>query len=651
MQYSKNLITSTINSIKILSALSVEAANSGHPGAALGLSDFTSILWQYFLKFNPKDPSWLGRDIFILSGGHVSVLQYSLLHLFHYDLSIDELKNFRQINSKTPGHTEYFHTPGVETTTGPLGQGFANAVGFAIARKKLTKISSLFDNKIYCVFGDGDLMEGITNEAISIAGHLKLSNLIAIYDSNKITIDGSTSFSISEDVVLKFKAANWDVIEIDAYDHSQIFGALNFKTSNKPYLIILNSIIGKDAGSKEGSEAAHGAPLGENAIKALKENLNWTYEDFNIPKEVYDYTFQKVIEMEKEYMNWNNSFKEKNLSDNILVKAFTNKDISKLYKELRDIAVNTKEATRKSSQKVLQIISKELPYFIGGSADLANSNLTSIKDEKSFLPSLNYEGRNIYFGIREHAMAGIANGIVLNGPFIPYVSTFLVFSDYMRASIRLSALMKQQVIYIFTHDSIFVGEDGPTHQPIEQLSSLRLIPDLNVIRPCNIQETVEAYLFALENKDKPTAIILSRQDIDLKLNIDQNIIAQGLRQGAYIIKKETKALKAVILATGSEVASALDLLNTLDIVDNVRLISVPILDLLDDSLISKLIPEEAKVIIIEAGTLRLWHIKNHSVLKIGIEGYGTSAKPMDVAKYKEFDLNSMVEKTKTFLNI
>jgi len=645
MQYNKDLTCSTINSVKILSALAVEKANSGHPGAALGLADFAVILWQYFLKFNPKDPSWLARDIFILSGGHVSVLQYSLLHLFHYDLSIEDLKNFRQLGSKTPGHTEYFHTPGVETTTGPLGQGFANAVGFAIARKKLENISQLFNNKIYCVFGDGDLMEGITNEAISLAGHLALSNLVCIYDSNKITIDGSTSLCISEDVVQKFKASNWNVIEIDAYDHSQIFGALNYSSINKPYLIILNSTIGKDAGSKEGSEAAHGAPLGAESISALKNNLNWTYADFIIPKEVYNFTAQKIKKIEDEYNIWNNSFIAAKLNENDLIKAFNNKDISKLYTPLRRVASNAKEATRKSSQKILQIISKELPYFMGGSADLANSNLTNIKDEKSFLPSLNYAGRNIHFGIREHAMAAIANGISLNGPYIPFVSTFLVFSDYMRASIRLSALMKQQIIYIFTHDSIFVGEDGPTHQPVEQLSSLRLIPDLLVIRPCNDKETVEAYLYALENKNKPTAIILSRQDIDLKLDLDQDLYASGLRQGAYIIKKESKDLKAVILASGSEVATSLN------IIENIRLVSVPILELLSNTLIEKLIPKDIKVIIIEAGTLRLWHIQNHNTLKLGIEGFATSAKPNDVAKYKGFDISSMQIKIKEFLNI
>jgi transketolase len=658
MNYDPKIVNKCINTIKMLSAEAVEKAKSGHPGMPLGCADVAFILWQYFLKFNPKDTSWKGRDVFILSSGHASMLLYSLLHLYGYDVSIDDIKNFRQVASITPGHPEFGITPGVETTTGPLGQGFATGVGFALSRKILkTKAggSCLFDGKIYSILGDGDIMEGVVNEAASIAGHLALDNIVYIYDKNDISIEGPTNLAISEDIEKRFEALGWEVISIDGFDHTQIIGALNTAKRHKgsPFLIVANTVIGKGANKKEGTSDAHGAPLGKEELNHLRKNLSWDHEEFFVPKEVYDFTFKKVKEMEKEYKKWNEEFNDL-ISGNVELKNFLNSKISeKLLNELRELVNEKSEATRSSSGRCMQIIAKHIPGFIGGSADLGGSNQTTLKNYDSISKS-NFNGRNIHFGVREHAMGSVINGMsLIDGCFYPYGGTFLIFSDYMKDSVRLSALMDRPVTYIFTHDSIYVGEDGPTHQPIEQLSSLRMIPNINVLRPSGQAETVEAWIMALENRKKPTALILSRQNLE-QIKLDQNKVYEGFKKGAYIVHKETKDLKLIIVATGSEVASSYKAIKELGISETTRLISMPCMEIFkkqDKSYIESLIPKDVKKVSVEAGVTSIWGcIVGSDGLCIGIDDFACSAPGCDVAKKAGLDVESIKQKINNFIS-
>jgi transketolase len=652
LTYDEKKVRKTVDAIRVLSADAVEKANSGHPGMPLGCADTAFILWHYFLKFNPKDPNWLGRDIFILSAGHASMLLYSLLHVYDYGVSMEDIKKFRQLHSKTPGHPEHGMTPGVETTTGPLGQGFATGVGFALAKKVLqqrTGKAELFNSKVYAIVSDGDIMEGITNEAASIAGNLGLDNLIYIYDSNKVSIEGPTSLTMSENVGKRFEALGWNVLEIDGFDHSQIMGALNTaqKHSGSPMLIISNTIIGKGANKKEGKCSAHGEPLGQEELLCLKQNLKWENEPFNIPAEVYSFTKEKVQAMQVEYDEWQKKFKNENLN------SFYSKEIpAKLYDELRASLTGKKDATRSVSGKCIQIIAKHFDGFMGGSADLGPSNKTTIIDGGSIKKG-DYTGKNIHFGIREHAMGAIANGMALHGGIIPYAATFLIFSDYMRSSIRLSALMKQQVAYIFTHDSFFVGEDGPTHQPIEQLSSLRLIPDLNVLRPGTEAEVIESWLMTLEKKNGPTALLLTRQKLEPVTDVSSADVINGIRKGAYIVKKETGSLKCVVAASGSEVPLAVKAREVLKAEEWMRIVSVPCMELFlsqGEKYARSLIPMDVKRISIEAGSTRLWAgIVGYDALKIGVDDFGTSAPAEAVAKEKGLDLDSVVTKIKNYI--
>jgi len=652
LTYDEKKVRKAIDAIRVLSADAVEKANSGHPGMPLGCADTAFILWHYFLKFNPKDPNWLGRDIFILSAGHASMLLYSLLHFYDYGVSMEDIKNFRQLHSKTPGHPEHGMTPGVETTTGPLGQGFATGVGFALAKKVLqerTGNTELFNSKIYAIVSDGDIMEGITNEAASIAGNLGLDNLVYIYDSNKVSIEGPTSLTMSENVGKRFEALGWKVLEIDGFDHSQIMGALNTaqKHSGSPMLIISNTIIGKGANKKEGKSSAHGEPLGQEELTCLKQNLKWENEPFNIPAEVYSFTKEKIQAMQVEYDEWQKKFGKVN------VNSFYSKEVpAKLYDELRASLTGKKDATRSVSGKCIQIIAKHLDGFMGGSADLGPSNKTTIIDGGSIKKG-DYKGKNIHFGIREHAMGAIVNGMSLHGGIMPYAATFLIFSDYMRSSIRLSALMKQQVTYVFTHDSFFVGEDGPTHQPIEQLSSLRLIPELNVLRPGTEAEVVEAWLMALEKKNGPTALMLTRQNLDPVTDVPSTDIINGIRKGAYIIKKETGTLTCVVAASGSEVPLAVKAREILKAESWMRIVSVPCMELFlsqGEKYARSLIPMDVKRVSIEAGSTRLWAgIVGYDALKIGVDDFGTSAPAEAVAKEKGLDLDSVVTKIRNYI--
>ena len=628
--------------VRVLSAESVEKAKSGHPGLCLGAADVLYVLWQKFLKFNPSDPGWINRDRFILSAGHGSMLLYSMLHLYGYDLTLEDLKNFRQLKSKTPGHPELGVTPGVETSTGPLGQGFANAVGMAIAAEMLaTKLSkdgfSPMDHKTYVFCGDGDIMEGIVSEAASMAGHLKLSNLVAIYDDNRITIEGNTDLAFSENVEQKFMSLGWDVIKIDGHNYGEIVGALKVAggKNGKPLMIIARTTIAKGSVNFEGSNKSHGAPLGEAEVREIKKKHGYDEaQSFCVPPEVKQHASERVAELAAEYSRWNKDFA-----------AFLSKnpDVAAEYEKFNAPAALTAEeveslsfqgaqmATRAASGQVMQYIAKKIPGFVGGSADLAPSTNTYLKDFTSFSGD-NRTGRNLHFGIREHSMAAIINGIALYGNFIPFGSTFLIFSDYMKPSVRLSAMMKLHVVYVLTHDSFFVGEDGPTHQPVEQVWGLRFTPGLDVIRPCDAKETAYAWVHAVNTATNPTALVLTRQNVP---HIDRVKYAgaEGLLKGGYVISPEPVKgrLDIIIIATGSEVYPVLRVQEKLSS-DGIsaRVVSMPCLELFErqeksyrESVID---PACRKRVVVEAGISGGWHrYVGLDGLVIGIERFGTSA--------------------------
>ena len=505
------------NAIRALSIDAIEKANSGHPGMPLGMADVATVLFSKFLKYDPSKPDWINRDRFVLSAGHGSMLLYSLSYLTGYkDCNLNQIKNFRQLGSKTAGHPEFGLLKSIETTTGPLGQGLANAVGMAIAEKILNnKYGNICDHNTWVVAGDGCLMEGISHEAISIAGHLNLNKLIVIFDDNKISIDGPTNLTCTDDQKKRFEACNWETVEIDAHDFGSIEYGLNLSLkSKKPTLIISKSIIGYGSPNKSGKETSHGSPLGSNEAILTKQKLNWPYNKFQIPNEIKHKWINVGKKGTKKRINWEKKFKGKKIYRELMsqYKSTPIKRDNKTLDFLRNLHQADKaEATRKSSQKCLEFFSNKVSNFFGGSADLTSSNLTKISSSKINGKSTNY----IHYGVREHLMAAAMNGIAVHGGFLPYGGTFLVFSDYCKNAIRLSAMMKQQVIYVFTHDSIGLGEDGPTHQPIEHLASLRSIPNLFVVRPCDAIETFEAWEFAIQNIQYPTALILSRQNLPL----------------------------------------------------------------------------------------------------------------------------------------
>ncbi|HPP88534.1 MAG TPA: transketolase, partial [bacterium] len=516
------------NTIRVLSADAIEKANSGHPGLPLGAVDFAYILWLKFLRHYNKEPKWLNRDRFVLSAGHGSMLLYSLLHLFDYPMPLDEIKKFRQIGSLTPGHPEYGHTIGVETTTVPLGQGFANAVGMAIAEKmmqaRLNKFGKeIINHKIFVLAGDGCIMEGITSEAASFAGHLCLNNLIVVYDDNNITIEGNTNITFSEDVCKKFEAMGWDTYSIDGHNFDEIEQTFEkvLKNQEKPVLIKAKTIIGKGAPTKNNHCDVHGSPLGKEELRRLKENLGFNPDEyFAISQEVYDVFKKRNEYLEKQYKEWQKEFEELYHNNSEFRRVYDlyfnneiklenlKEDLYKLFEKDKSIA------TRAASGKIMNFISEQIPALIGGSADLGTSTKT-ILDKYPFIEKNKFDGRNFHFGVREHSMAAICNGIALYGGFIPYCSSFFVFTDYLRPALRLSALMKLQVIYIMTHDSIFVGEDGPTHQPIEQTMCYKMIPNLLIFRPADAIETVDVWLKALAEKNRPSLVLLTRQNLPI----------------------------------------------------------------------------------------------------------------------------------------
>ena len=642
------------NTIRGLSVDGVAAANSGHPGMPLGMADVCAVLWSEHMNFNPKNPKWLNRDRFILSAGHGSMLIYSLLHLYGYDLSMDDLKAFRQWGSKTPGHPENFVTAGVETTTGPLGQGVANAVGFALAEASLAarynrEGSEIIDHYTYVVAGDGCLQEGISHEACSFAGHNKLGKLIMLYDSNNITIDGPTHISFTEDTRKRFEAYGWQVLEIDGHDYNQINAAIAEakKEKSKPSIIICKTIIGFGSPNRAGTSKAHGEPFPAEEIELMKEKLGLPKDkSFFVPNEISDLrakTQEKGENLENEWNELWENYKNKNQE---AAKELENSIKGEISKEALDIPQFGSEkaiATRSASGTVLNHIAKYIPQLMGGSADLTPSNNTLPAGEESFSPE-NPKGRYIRYGVREHGMAAIMNGMALHGGVLPYSGTFFVFSDYMRPAMRMSALMEQQVVYVLTHDSIGLGEDGPTHQPEAHLWAYRIIPNMTVIRPMDANETAEAWKSALKNKKGPTCLVLTRQNLPVYDRAGLGWAkSEEAQKGGYVLC-EDKDFEAIIIATGSEVELAVEAkakLNEQGV--KVRIVSMPSTNIFDEQpqeYKESVLPKNIlKRVAVEAGVTLGWY--KYVGLEgrvIGLDRFGASAPYKTL--YKEFGITT-----------
>ncbi|MBP7710468.1 MAG: transketolase [Rickettsiales bacterium] len=643
---------SLANCVRFLSIDSVERANSGHPGMPMGMADVATILFTEFLKFDAKKPNWLDRDRFILSAGHGSMLLYSLLCLTGYeDISIDDLKNFRQLHAKCAGHPEFGHLAGIETTTGPLGQGLANAVGMALGERMLAARigEDLINHKTYVIAGDGCLMEGISQEAISVAGHLGLNKLVLLWDDNSISIDGHTSIATSENMKMRFEACNWNVIEIDGHNFEQIRSALNAaQTSDKPVMIACKTTIGFGSPSKAGTEKCHGSPLGADEIAKVRAGLNWPHAAFEIPQDLNEKWLAAGARSAAVRKNWEEKFAKLDKSKSGELTRILNKELPQdfaqkiaAFKE-KLFAEKPNQATRKSSQISLEFLTGELSELIGGSADLTESVLTKTSHTKSISKN-NFAGRYIHYGVREHAMGAIMNGLALHSKFIPFGGTFAVFSDYMKPAIRLAALMKQQVIYILTHDSIGLGEDGPTHQPIEHLAMLRGVPNLNVFRPADARETIECFEIALNSKETPSAMFLTRQNLPfLPVEFKKE---NSCEFGAYTVL-ESENPKVVLLATGSEVLIAIETQEKLKAHGiSARVVSVPCFELFEkqsDSYKKQILGDSSVLkVAIEAAISQGWHqFIGADGIFIGMNDFGASAKASDL--FKHFGITSDV---------
>jgi transketolase len=644
----------------------VQKANSGHPGMPMGMADAAYVLWTKFLKHNPKNPQWFDRDRFILSAGHGSMLLYSLLHLTGYDVSLDEIKNFRQLGSITPGHPEYGMTPGVETTTGPLGQGFGTGVGMAMAEAyladKFNKSDfNIVDHFTYAIVSDGDLMEGISHEAASLAGHLKLKKLIYLYDSNQISIDGSTDLAFTDDTRKRFESYGWDVQTIDGHDRDEIEKAiLAAQKTDTPSLIECKTHIGFGSPNKQDTADSHGSPLGEEEIRLTKEKLGVDPDQkFHIDDDVLN-EFRKAVErgteLESEWDNLFSDYEKSNPEDGKSFKKYSSRTLPDNWDEiLPNFETDEKGmATRKASGLVINELADHIPQMIGGSADLTGSNKTDM-DGKGIYSADNYSGRNIHYGVREHAMGAALNGMALHGGLIPFGGTFLVFSDYNKPAIRIAGLSKIPSIFVFTHDSIGLGEDGPTHQPIEHLASLRATPNVNVIRPADANETAIAWKSAIQKDDGPSLLVLTRQNLP---TVDRSKYApvSGAEKGAYILKKEAGDLPDLILiATGSEVQLVLDAAEKLEAEgESVRVVSMPCWEIFEEqpkSYRNEVLPTEViKRISVEAGATLGWHKwVGTEGITMGIDRFGESAPYEEVYEHLGLTVEKIVENAKILL--
>jgi len=661
-EYSPKQVELAVNTIKTLAVDGVEKANSGHPGTPMGLANIAFELMTRYLRYDPKDPSWIGRDRFVLSAGHASMLIYSMLHLGGYDLSLDDLKNFRQWGSKTPGHPEHMHTPGVETTTGPLGQGIGNAIGFALAAKlKAARFGESFDAiRTFAICSDGDVMEGVSAEASSLAGHLGLGNLVVIYDDNKITIEGETDLAFSEDVGKRYEAYGWFVQHIDGHDHAQIRSALDkaLAQKDKPSFIVARTHIANGAPNAVDTAEAHGAPLGKDEIALIKKGMGWDVDkQFYVPEDVYTLFHERASDnvndkqaWEAELAQWRKAHAD--LADQL--DKFEARHVpADLYEQLLKALPEKEDATRNLSNAIQQSVAEKVPSLIGGSADLAPSTKTLIKKSGS-IEAKQFEGRNLHFGIREHGMGSICNGLALSGGVIPYGATFLIFSDYMRPSIRLSALGELQCLWIFTHDSVFLGEDGPTHQPIEQLWTLREIPNLAVVRPADALETAAAWSIALSRKKAPTAFALTRQKVPA-LKRDDGWDPKNALRGAYIAQEASGGKPDVVLiATGSEVQLAVGARERLEKAGKkVRVVSAPCLEVFeqqDAAYRDAVIPPGSRRVSIEAGITLPWRRWiGEDGLAIGIDHFGASAPDKVLGQKFGFTVDSVTERVQKWL--
>lgn len=658
----QNVEQMAINTIRTLSIDAIEKSNSGHPGMPMGAAPMAYALWAKEMNHNPSNPNWLNRDRFVLSAGHGSMLLYSLLHLFNYGVSIDDLKNFRQWGSKTPGHPEFGHTPGVEATTGPLGQGIAMAVGMAMAERHLAETYNkenypVVDHYTYSICGDGDLMEGVSAEAASLAGHLKLGRLVVLYDSNDISLDGDLNLSFSENVQKRFESYGWEVIRVeDGNDIEAIQTAITqAKLSEIPTLIEVKTVIGYGSPNKGGKSASHGAPLGVDETLLAKQTYGWDYEEaFHVPAEVSAHYAALAEEGKEKEAAWTELFEGyktayPELATQLEV-AIKGEVPANLQESLPDFEAGTSMATRDSSGKSIQAAAKAVPFLIGGSADLAGSNKTLIGHEKNFMLD-GYGAKNIWFGVREFAMGAAINGMALHGGVKVFGATFFVFSDYLRPAIRLAALMNLPVIYVFTHDSIAVGEDGPTHEPIEQLASLRAMPGLSLIRPADAKETAAAWQIALESQDTPTALVLTRQNLPT-LDLTKAEAYEGVKKGAYTVSPAKEAATALILATGSEVSLAIEAQSALEQEGiNVSVVSMPSWDLFEkqsaeykESVLPENIPAR---VAIEAGASQGWREYIGSKGEhITIDHFGASAPAGKLFQEYGFTVENVVAKVK-----
>lgn len=655
------------NAIRFLSMDAVQKAKSGHPGAPMGMADIAEVLWRDYLDHNPADPDWVDRDRFVLSNGHGSMLLYSLLHLTGYDLPIKELKNFRQLHSKTPGHPEYGYTPGVETTTGPLGQGIANAVGFAIAERTLAAQfnrpdHTIVDHYTYVFMGDGCMMEGISHEACSLAGTLKLGKLIAFYDDNGISIDGEVEGWFTDNTAERFVAYHWHVIKgIDGHDPEQIKSAIEQarKVTDKPSLLICKTIIGYGSPHKAGSEEAHGSPLGETEIAETRAALDWSYPPFEIPADIYQAWDAREIGQQKE-ATWREKFAEYQRAFPQLAEEFIRRTKGELPTNWQAVANNlvaelqrnpANIASRKASQNTLEVFGKVLPELLGGSADLAPSNLTMWSASKSIKDSP--AGNYIHYGVREFGMSAIMNGIALHGGFIPYGATFLMFVEYARNAVRMAALMKIRSIFVYTHDSIGLGEDGPTHQPVEQLASLRLTPNISTWRPCDQVESAIAWQYAIQRNEGPSALIFSRQNLEQQPRDTKQLA--NIIKGAYVLKDSEKAPELILIATGSEVGLAVNAYEKLTAEGyQVRVVSMPSTDTFDKqdaAYRESVLPSSVTArLAVEAGIADYWYkYVGTTGGVVGMHTFGESAPAEVLFKEFGFSVENVIEKAKALL--